>query len=95
MDAACRPACPLRLRLYVSGNAPNSLAAIRNLRALEERQVLGPLEVEIVDILKEGARAVQDRVVVTPTLMVVDAPHIRVLGNLSDTERVLARLGGS
>ncbi|HEX8394452.1 MAG TPA: circadian clock KaiB family protein [Longimicrobium sp.] len=83
---------PLRLRLYVSGNAPNSLSAIRNLNAICEEHLTGPCEIEVVDVITEGLRAVQDRILVTPTLLLVDHPHVRVLGNLSDTARVLATL---
>lgn len=83
---------PLRLRLYVSGNAPNSLSAIRNLRAIAGEHLSGPYEIEVVDVVTEGIRAVQDRILVTPTLLLVDHPHVRVLGNLSDTARVLATI---
>lgn len=83
---------PLRLRLYVSGNAPNSLSAIRNLRAIAGEHLSGPCEIEVVDVVTDGIRAVQDRILVTPTLLLVDHPHVRVLGNLSDTARVLATL---
>jgi circadian clock protein KaiB len=83
---------PLRLRLYVSGNAPNSLAALHNLREIQEHHLRGPCEVEVVDVATDRARAVRDRILVTPTLLLVDTPHVRVLGNLSDTARVLAAL---
>jgi hypothetical protein len=88
-------AAPLRLRLYVCGNAPNSVAAVRNLRALQESRLAGPLLVEVIDVAVERGRAVQDRIVITPTLVLADAPHVRVLGNLSDTARVLAALAAS
>lgn len=83
----------LHLRLYVVGNAPNSMAARRNLQQIRERFIPGPCEVEIIDLAQEPARAAQDGVLVTPTLICL-APHrAMVLGNLADTAAVLAALG--
>lgn len=89
------PAGPafLKLRLYVAGRAPNSLAAITNLRSLLPKSgVL--IEVEIVDVLAEPARALVDRIVVSPTLVrVAPLPTARVVGNLSDLAAVRRALG--
>lgn len=83
---------PLRLRLYVCGNTPNSLAAIRNITAIETAQPPGRVVVEIIDVAENQILAVQDRIVITPTLLLSDHPHVRVLGNLSDAQQVLAKL---
>ena len=82
----------LRLRLYVCGSAPNSVLALRNLRALREAHLPPSTEVELVDVAVDPVRALHDRVHVTPTLLLADLPAVRVLGNLSDTARVLATL---
>jgi circadian clock protein KaiB len=85
----------LHLRLYVAGNAPNSLRAIRNAEALCEEHFLARYDLEIVDLLEQPKRALADGIIVTPTLLKVSpAPVQRVVGNLSDTNQVLAALGG-
>jgi circadian clock protein KaiB len=83
----------LRLRLYVAGNAPNSLRAIANARAICEEHYSAGHDLEIVDMLLDPERAVEDGVVVTPTLIkLLPGPVHRLIGDLSDTDRVLATL---
>ena len=83
----------LRLRLYVSGNAPNSARAVINLRALCAAHFASAHEIEIVDILREPARAMTDGIIVSPTLLKLSPPPIaRVIGDLGDTARVLLTL---
>ena len=87
---------PLSLRLYVAGVAPNSAAAIRNLAILfPGGKVSGqPVEIEIVDLLKEPLRGLADGVVLSPTLVRLAPPPVRrVVGNLSDHGAVLLALG--
>ena len=84
----------LRLRLYVAGNAPNSLRAIANAKAICEEHFADAHELEIVDLLVHPRRALADGVIVTPTLLrLLPEPVQRVIGNLSDTEQVLLGLG--
>ncbi|HEY0016609.1 MAG TPA: circadian clock KaiB family protein [Longimicrobium sp.] len=80
----------VHLRLFVAGNAPNSLAALRSLRTLQEELEAGPVRVcvEVVDVAVDPAPALRDGVVVTPTLLRAEAPGVRVLGNLSDAAAV-------
>jgi hypothetical protein len=80
----------VHLRLFVAGNAPNSLAALRSLRVLQEELDAGPVQVyvEIVDVSVDPTPALRDGVVVTPTLLRAEAPGVRVLGNLSDAAAV-------
>lgn len=88
-----RPA-PLSLRLYVAGDLPQSTQAIANLRHLCSLPALPAVELEIVDVLKAPARALEDGIVATPTLVrLAPAPVVRVLGALSDSDRVRAALG--
>lgn len=85
---------PLRLRLFVAGEEPNSREARRNLEGLCRDYLDGRAEVEIIDVLKDFRAAVAERVLVTPALIVGIPPaRVVVLGNLSDTARVLAALG--
>jgi circadian clock protein KaiB len=84
----------LVLRLYVAGNAPNSLRAISSARALCEEHGAAGHELEIVDLLDHPQRAQADGVVVTPTLLKLSpSPSQRVIGNLSDMNRLLVTLG--
>jgi circadian clock protein KaiB len=85
----------LLLRLYVAGNAPNSLRAIANARAICEEHFPSGHELEIVDLLEHPGRALTDGIIVTPTLLkLLPLPAQRVIGNLSDTNQVLLALAG-
>ena len=83
----------LRLRLYIAGNAPNSLRAIANCRAICDEHFASGHELEIVDLLEHPRRALADGVIVTPTLVkLLPLPVQRVIGSLSDTNQVLLAL---
>ena len=85
---------PLHLRLYVAGNAPNSLQAIANAKAICDEHFRARHRLEIVDLLEEPQRALADAIVVTPTLLKVSPlPAQRLIGNLSDISQVLLTLG--
>jgi circadian clock protein KaiB len=85
----------LLLRLYVAGNAPNSVQAIANARAICDEHFTSGHELEIVDLLEYPMRGLADGIIVTPTLLRVSPlPMQRMVGNLSDTNRVLLALGG-
>jgi circadian clock protein KaiB len=86
------PQVPLRLRLYVNGQAPESVVVETNLRRMCD-QVGLECEVEVVDVLEHPEAAERDRVVLTPTLMRLTPPELRVAGDLSDTEAALDGLG--
>jgi circadian clock protein KaiB len=82
----------LRLRLYVIGSAPNSLAALTHLRAL--RATLRFAELEVIDVLAWPERALDEDVLVTPTLVKLSPrPARRIVGDLSDSRSVLGSLG--
>jgi len=84
----------LRLRLYVAGNAPNSLRAIANAKMICDEHFNGCHDLEIVDLLVHPGRALADGIIVTPTLLkLLPLPVQRVIGNLSDTGQVLLALG--
>jgi circadian clock protein KaiB len=84
-----------RLRLYVAGNAPNSVCAIKNLKAICEAHFPSGHELEIVDLLTQPLRALADGIIVTPTLLkLLPLPAQRLIGNLGDTKQVLLALAG-
>lgn len=81
------------LRLYVAGQTPKSLTAIANLKSLCEDHLAGRYTIEVVDLLVNPQLAAGDQILALPTLVRRLPPPIkRVIGNLSDTERVLVGL---
>jgi circadian clock protein KaiB len=83
----------LQLRLYIAGNAPNSLQALANVQAICTEHFGSDHSLEVVDMLEHPDRALADGVIVTPTLLkLLPKPARRVIGNLNDTSRVLLAL---
>lgn len=81
------------LRLYIAGQTPKSIAALANLRRLCEEQLAGRYRIEVVDLLKRPRLAQRDDIVVVPTLVRRLPPPIRrIIGDLSNKERVLVGL---
>ena len=81
-------------RLYIAGDAPNSLQAMANLAMLCQTHLPDRYEIEVVDVLLEPKRALDEAIFLTPTL-VTDTPHPghRIVGTLSNTEPILQILG--
>ena len=87
------PAGRYRFRLYVTGNAHNSLQAMANLSLLCEQHLAGRHDIEIVDLSREPERAFSDAVYLTPTLIkLAPAPQAQVVGSLSDMAMLLDML---
>ena len=84
----------LLLRLFVAGEGPNSREAVANLEAIRQR-CLRPddVKVEIVDVLEDPLRALEDGVLVTPTLKAYNSPPVSIVGTLRDHQRVMQALG--
>jgi circadian clock protein KaiB len=81
------------LRLYVAGQTPKSLAAIANLKKLCESHLAGRYTIEVIDLLVTPQLAAGDQIVALPTLVRrLPEPLKRVIGDLSNTERVLVGL---
>lgn len=92
--AALRAARMMVMRLYVAGNAPNSVKAVTNLKSICEEFLTGRFRLEIVDVLKFPLRALADGILVTPSLTKLSpSPVATVVGNLSDRGGVLDALG--
>jgi len=84
----------LIMRLYVAGDAPNSVAARANLQRLLASYDPATHSLEIVDCLREPMRALREGVLVTPTLMRLEPEPVRtIVGSLSDSAQVLEALG--
>lgn len=83
----------LSLRLYVTGDAPNSIRAVANARSICKEYFPGGHQLEIVDLVEHPERAMDDGIVVTPTLLkLLPMPRQRIIGNLNDTQQVLLAL---
>lgn len=81
------------LRLYVAGQTPKSLAAVANLKRICEEHLAGRYSIEVIDLLVTPQLAAGDQIVALPTLVRrLPPPLKRIIGNLSDTERVLVGL---
>jgi circadian clock protein KaiB len=84
----------LSLRLFVAGDSPDSTIALANLKALFPNNGDSGVEIEIVDVQRDPARAARDGIIVTPTLLKVSpAPRCRILGNLKNRDALLHLLG--
>jgi circadian clock protein KaiB len=78
------------LRLFITGMTPRSTQAIGNIRAICEQHLHGRYELEVVDIYKSPQSASPEQILATPTLIKkLPLPLRRIVGDLSDRERVL------
>jgi circadian clock protein KaiB len=81
------------LRLYVTGMTERSAAAIATLRSLCTKYLQGRYELEVIDIYQHPALARDEQIIAAPTLVKkLPLPLRRLIGNLSDVERVLIGL---
>lgn len=82
-----------RLRLYVAGQTTKSLAAVANLKRVCEQHLAGRYEIEVIDLLLNPQLAAGDQILAIPTLVRrLPAPLKRIIGDLSNTEKVLVGL---
>lgn len=92
-DAEEPPNKRWRLRLYVAGQSPKCLAAFANLKKICEEHMPGQYEIEIIDLLEHPHLARGDQILAIPTLVrKLPAPMRKIIGDLSNTERVLVGL---
>ena len=81
------------LKLYVAGSTPRAMSAIENLRRVCEKDLPGQYELQVIDVLKNPELAEKDKVLATPTLIKQLPPPLRrVIGDLSDSEKILLGL---
>ena len=82
-----------RLRLYIAGQTPNSIAAIDNLKKICEDKLRGKYRIEVVDLLEKPQLAKGDQIIAIPTLVRRLPPPVKkIIGNLSKTESVIVGL---
>jgi circadian clock protein KaiB len=81
------------LRLYVAGQTPKSITALANLKTICEDHLAGRYRIEVIDLLQQPQLAAGDQILAVPTLVRrLPEPLKKIIGNLSDRERVLVGL---
>ncbi|HJY30806.1 MAG TPA: circadian clock KaiB family protein [Pyrinomonadaceae bacterium] len=81
------------LRLYVAGQTPRSLTAFKNLKNICEEYLKGEYHIEVVDLMENPTLARGDQILAIPTLVrKLPQPIRKIIGDLSNTERVLVGL---
>jgi circadian clock protein KaiB len=87
------PAHVWRLRLYVAGQTPRSLTAFENLKRICETHLKGHYRIEVIDLVERPHLSKGDQIFAIPTLVrKLPQPMRKIIGDLSDTERVLVGL---
>jgi circadian clock protein KaiB len=82
-----------RLKLYVTGQTSRSLRAIANLRCLCDEELAGAYDMVVIDVLERPQLAEDEKIMATPTVVKeLPTPTRRIIGDLSDRERVLLGL---
>jgi circadian clock protein KaiB len=81
------------LRLYVAGQTPNSLTAFENLKTICQEHLEGRYRIEVIDLIQNPQLAKGDQIIAVPTLIrKLPTPVKKIIGNLSNTEKVLVGL---
>jgi circadian clock protein KaiB len=88
-----KPAEVWKLRLYVAGQTPKSLVAFANLKRICEDHLKGRYTIEVIDLVETPRLAKDDQILAIPTLVRrLPEPVRKIIGDLSNTERVLVGL---
>jgi circadian clock protein KaiB len=83
----------VKLRLYVAGQTPKSLAALSNLKRICAEHLDGKYELEVIDLIKNPQLAQGDQILAIPTLVRnLPQPIRKIIGDLSNVDRVLVGL---
>ena len=81
------------LRLYVAGQTPKAITAFTNLKKICEEQLNGKYTIEVIDLMQNPQLATEFQIVALPTLIrKLPVPVRKIIGDLSDTQRVLIGL---
>lgn len=81
------------LKLYVTGQSPRSLAAFANLKRICAEHLAGRYSIEVIDLLEHPQLAAGDQIIAIPTLIrKLPTPMRKIIGDLSNTDRVLVGL---
>jgi circadian clock protein KaiB len=82
------------LRLFVTGASSNSVRAISNLKQICERHIKGKYSLEIIDIYQQKSIAEAEQIIALPLLIKTSPlPQRRLIGDMSNTDKVLRGLG--
>jgi len=82
-----------KLRIYVAGKTPRSLAALRNLKRICEQHLKKRYRLQVIDLLDQPELASTDQIVAIPTVLRSrPLPQKKIAGDLSNTEKVLLSL---
>ena len=95
LTAALRKAASSRyvLKLYVAGRSPKSVNAIANIKKLCQVNLQGRYVLEVIDLYQQPQLAQGEQIIAVPTLVrILPAPLRRIIGDMSNTERVLVGL---
>jgi circadian clock protein KaiB len=93
VQASPHPGGYYNLRLYVAGQTPKSITALANLKKICEEHLVGRYQIEVIDLLEHPQLAAGDQILAVPTLVRrLPEPLKRIIGNLSNMERVLVGL---
>ena len=88
-----QPAKFWQLRLYVTGQTPKSLTAFSNFKKICESHLKGRYHITVIDLVEQPQLAKGDQILAVPTVVrKLPEPVRTIIGNLSDTERVLVGL---
>ena len=86
--------CEYVLRLFITGATPNSTRAISNIKNICEGHLKGKYLLEIIDVYQQKSIAEQEQLIALPLLIKKNPlPERRMIGDLSDTNKVLKVLG--
>jgi circadian clock protein KaiB len=77
-------------RLYIAGNSHRSVRAVKKIKEICEKEIPGLYTLEIVDLYQEPARAIADQIVAAPTLVRRLPEPVRLVGDFSDEQKVIA-----
>jgi circadian clock protein KaiB len=81
------------LKLYVAGNTANSVRALKTLKTILDEEFQGVYTLKVIDVFKSPQLAEEDKILATPTLAKILPPPVRrIIGDLSDREKVLIGL---
>lgn len=82
------------MKLFIAGDSPRSERAIFNLETLCNRAMTNDYEIIIIDVLEQPGLAEEEKILATPTLIkITPNPSRRIIGDLSDQDKVLRLLG--
>jgi circadian clock protein KaiB len=81
------------LRLYIAGQTPKAITAFTNLKKICEEKLDGKFSIEVIDLIKNPQLGAEDQILALPTLVrKLPVPVRKIIGDLSNTERVLVGL---